>query len=559
MPRTLIEPQFTVEHLSILDSDGNLDTALEPELAADDLKRLYRAMLLGRRLDERMLRLQRQGRIGTFAPIKGQEAAQIGSVCTLRPTDWMVPSFRETAAMLWRGWPIEKILLFFAGHLEGGQPGPEQHDLPISHPGRHPAPARGRPRLRRPVPRRRRGGHGVLRRRRDLRGRLPRGDELRGRLARADGVRRARTTSGRSRSRSRSRPTRAPSPRRRSPTASPASRWTATTCSRSTRRRREAVERARARRGADPDRVRDVSAGRAHHRGRPDQVPLDGRGRRRGSGRIRSPASAPICRSAISSRPGSRSGRRRRSRGPSPPSRRRRRPTRSPCSTTPTPSGPPALEAQRAEMQARLAPAPDGAGAGRARRRPRRGADGPMRRARARRCGDRGAVAKLNMVKALNLALLQEMERDPDVLVIGEDVGVDGGVFRVTEDLHRKFGGTRVMDSPLAEAGIIGASVGMALYGLKPVCEIQFSGFAFQCFHQIENHVARYRMRTPGPLRLPDGGAHALRRRGARARAPLGERGAVLRPHPRAQDGDPLRARATRAPCWPRRSAIPTR
>ncbi|HSE04640.1 MAG TPA: alpha-ketoacid dehydrogenase subunit beta [Methylomirabilota bacterium] len=121
-------------------------------------------------------------------------------------------------------------------------------------------------------------------------------------------------------------------------------------------------------------------------------------------------------------------------------------------------------------------------------------------------------MAKLNMVKALNLALLQEMERDPDVLVIGEDVGVDGGVFRVTEDLHRKFGGTRVMDSPLAEAGIIGASVGMALYGLKPVCEIQFSGFAFQCFHQIENHVARYRMRTQGRfgcqmvVRMPYGG-----------------------------------------------------
>jgi urease accessory protein len=105
-------------------------------------------------------------------------------------------------------------------------------------------------------------------------------------------------------------------------------------------------------------------------------------------------------------------------------------------------------------------------------------------------------MAKLSMVKALNLALHQEMERDPDVLVIGEDVGVDGGVFRVTEDLHRVFGGTRVIDSPLAEAGIIGASVGMAIYGLKPVCEIQFSGFAFQCFHQIENHTARYRQRT---------------------------------------------------------------
>ncbi len=121
-------------------------------------------------------------------------------------------------------------------------------------------------------------------------------------------------------------------------------------------------------------------------------------------------------------------------------------------------------------------------------------------------------MAKLNMVKALNLALLQEMERDPDVLIMGEDVGVDGGVFRVTEDLHRKFGSTRVIDTPLAEAAIIGSSVGMALYGLKPVCEIQFSGFAFQCFHQIENHAARFRMRSQGRfncqmvIRMPYGG-----------------------------------------------------
>ncbi|MBI3825694.1 MAG: pyruvate dehydrogenase (acetyl-transferring) E1 component subunit alpha [Candidatus Rokubacteria bacterium] len=134
MPRTPLEPRFTIEHLSILDSDGNLDTALEPDLPADELKRLYRAMLLGRRLDERMVRLQRQGRIGTFAPIKGQEASQLGSVSTLRPTDWMVPSFRETAAMIWRGWPIDKLLLFFAGFLEGGQPAPAQHDLGITIP-----------------------------------------------------------------------------------------------------------------------------------------------------------------------------------------------------------------------------------------------------------------------------------------------------------------------------------------------------------------------------------------------------------------------------------------
>src|SRR5678815_3908386 len=134
MPRTPLEPRFTVDYLSILDSDGNLDTALEPDLSDEDLRSLYRSMLLGRRLDERMVRLQRQGRIGTFAPTKGQEAAQMGSVFSLRPKDWMVPSFRETASMIWRGWPIEKLLLFFAGHLEGGQPAPDQHDLPITIP-----------------------------------------------------------------------------------------------------------------------------------------------------------------------------------------------------------------------------------------------------------------------------------------------------------------------------------------------------------------------------------------------------------------------------------------
>src|SRR5262249_33240388 len=134
MPRTLIEPQFPIERLSILDSEGNLDASLEPKLSPAELQRLYRGMRLGRRLDERMLRLQRQGRIGTFAPIKGQEASQIGSVSTLRPTDWVVPSFREAAALLWRGWPVERILLFYAGYVEGNQPAADQRDLPITIP-----------------------------------------------------------------------------------------------------------------------------------------------------------------------------------------------------------------------------------------------------------------------------------------------------------------------------------------------------------------------------------------------------------------------------------------
>jgi len=112
-------------------------------------------------------------------------------------------------------------------------------------------------------------------------------------------------------------------------------------------------------------------------------------------------------------------------------------------------------------------------------------------------------MAKMTMVQALNLALCQEMERDDGVIVLGEDVGVDGGVFRVTDGLITQFGEDRVLDTPLAESAIAGMSIGMALYGLKPVCEIQFSGFSYQTFHQIENHAARLRLRSQGHYHVP--------------------------------------------------------
>ena len=112
-------------------------------------------------------------------------------------------------------------------------------------------------------------------------------------------------------------------------------------------------------------------------------------------------------------------------------------------------------------------------------------------------------MAKMTMVQALNLALRQEMEKDDSVIVLGEDVGVDGGVFRVTDGLTNQFGDQRVVDTPLAESGIVGMSIGMAAYGLKPVCEIQFSGFAYQNFHQIENHAARLRWRSQGRYHVP--------------------------------------------------------
>ena len=112
-------------------------------------------------------------------------------------------------------------------------------------------------------------------------------------------------------------------------------------------------------------------------------------------------------------------------------------------------------------------------------------------------------MAKMTMVQALNLALRQEMENDDSVIVLGEDVGLDGGVFRVTDGLTDQFGDQRVMDTPLAESAIAGVSIGMAVYGLKPVCEIQFSGFSYQNFHQIENHAARLRWRSRGRYHVP--------------------------------------------------------
>ena len=112
-------------------------------------------------------------------------------------------------------------------------------------------------------------------------------------------------------------------------------------------------------------------------------------------------------------------------------------------------------------------------------------------------------MAKMTMVQSLNLALRQEMEKDDSVVVLGEDVGLDGGVFRVTEGLIEQFGEQRVNDTPLAESGIVGMSIGMAVYGLKPVCEIQFSGFSYLNFHQLESHAARLRWRSQGRFNVP--------------------------------------------------------
>jgi pyruvate dehydrogenase E1 component beta subunit len=125
-------------------------------------------------------------------------------------------------------------------------------------------------------------------------------------------------------------------------------------------------------------------------------------------------------------------------------------------------------------------------------------------------------MAKLNMVESINLALREEMEKDNQVIILGEDVGREGGVFRVTDGLQVKFGGDRVVDTPLAETGIVAVAFGMAIYGIRPIAEIQFEGFLYPCLDQINNHIGRIRNRSRGRFTCPmvirvpyGGGIHA--------------------------------------------------
>lgn len=121
-------------------------------------------------------------------------------------------------------------------------------------------------------------------------------------------------------------------------------------------------------------------------------------------------------------------------------------------------------------------------------------------------------MTEINIVQAINRTLHDAMSKDPDILVLGEDVGLNGGVFRATDGLYKDFGADRVIDTPLSETGIIGAAIGMALYGLKPIAEIQFLDFIYPAFDQIVSELAKFRYRSGGQypahvvIRSPYGG-----------------------------------------------------
>ncbi len=129
MPRKTIE-SFQVEHLQVLDENGQVDPALDPKLSAEDLKKLYRVMLLARMVDDRMYKLQAQGRMGTFPGVRGQEAC-VGVTYALEPTDWLQPAFRETACLFWRGIQPKRVLQYFAGMEEGNVFPEEARTWPI--------------------------------------------------------------------------------------------------------------------------------------------------------------------------------------------------------------------------------------------------------------------------------------------------------------------------------------------------------------------------------------------------------------------------------------------
>ena len=168
-------------------------------------------------------------------------------------------------------------------------------------------------------------------------------------------------------------------------------------------------------------------------------------------------------------------------------------------------------------------------------------------------------MAEMNMAKAINLALHEAMNRDDRVVVLGEDVGADEGVFRITEGLHAKYGDKRVIDTPLAEAGIIGSAIGMAIYGLRPVAEMQFSGFDYYAYYHLEMHAARFRNRTRGRITVPmvmrapyGGGIRAIEHHsesreviythapGLKVVIPSGPRNARALLHAAIQDPDPV-------------------
>ena len=168
-------------------------------------------------------------------------------------------------------------------------------------------------------------------------------------------------------------------------------------------------------------------------------------------------------------------------------------------------------------------------------------------------------MAELTYRDAVARGIAQEMTRDPDVVFLGEDIGKAGGVFKATVGLYEQFGPLRVRDTPISEQAILGAAMGAAMTGLKPIAEIMFSDFFAVCFDYIANEFRQKPLHVERPGQMSAGRAHRQRRRRAFRRAAFPERRELVHDDSRASRSWRRRPRATSSGFWPRRCATPIR
>jgi 2-oxoisovalerate dehydrogenase E1 component len=494
-----------LEILRVVDIDGSLigdDPGLDPEL----YQTMYRNMVLSRTLDRRMLALQRQGRIGTYAMLEGQEAVQIGSALALEPNDFVFPSYREHGVQVTRGLPIEVLLAYWKG-LPNARWDMEKYrtgivTVPIASQLPHAVGYSYMTRLRGEdtvtvtyfgdgatsevdfhsgmnfagvwktptvficannlyaisVPYERQTGSETIAQKAQAYGfegiRVDGMDPVAVYLATKVAVRRAREGHG--------------------PTLIEALTYRygphATADDPTLYRSDEEVERWRQK---DPiDRLRRFLESRGE---------WDERVEEKVAMEVTDQVDAAV--TALEAEP---------------------MPTRDDAVRHGFARIPDHVVEQLHAMQ-------------RAHGEPETRFDPGEIWQVAHDDIPSGPTRPMNMAEAINTALREAMERNDEVVVLGEDVGLAGGVFRITEGLQARFGEERVIDTPLNESGIVGAAVGMALAGARPVAEIQFDGFVYPAFDQIVSHVGRFRFRTRGlssvpvVVRFPNGagiGAH---------------------------------------------------
>ena len=438
---------------------GVLDGSEPPAgLTHPDLLELHRRMVLLRVFDERSVVFQRQGRIGTYAIFWNHEAIQAGATFALQDRDWIFPSYRESAIGLTRGLPVETVLQWWRGHPSGWWSPDEWNLASICVPiGTHVPHAAGL-------------AWGKKLRGEDTVAMAFFGDGATSEGAFHEGVNFAAvmgapavfvcnnnqwaiSTPIEAQTRAESLADKAVG------YGIPGVRVDGLDVLAVYEAARDAVERARA--GGGPTLIEAV-----HYRAAPHAT-ADDRARtsiRSASSRSARASASAGTRSSLCARAYSM---------PSVPSRSARRRSR---------------RCARGSRRPR-----------RSRRRTSSSCSSMRTSTRHPRC----AMAELTLVEAVNDALHTELERDLDVLVMGEDVGRAGGVFRATAGLRDRFGPDRCVDTPLAEAGMLGAAVGLCMAGWKPVCEMQYDAFSYPCLDQLITHVGRYRWRSGGRMRFP--------------------------------------------------------